>query len=234
MKLIDNDLIVSKISFFFEFLYVILNGARRTKVANFIFFVLMKIEGGANRSLTVRKLLKRDYGIDVGVHTYGDVLIPKSFSPTVKIGNYVSVAKGVKVYTQNHPVERLSTHPYFYSGDLGYLDEDCLPEGQLDIGHDVWLGANAVILPGCNLIGTGAVVGAGSIVTKDVPPFSIVAGNPARIIGYRFSEEIIEQLLESEWWLYSMDDIANYVSVACSGISIDLVVGKINQDRELL
>ena len=232
MKEVENDLVASKFSFLLEFLYVSLNGAKRTRVANFVFFFLMKIEGGAYRSFTVRKLLKRDYGVEVGVHSYGEVFVPKSFSPTVKIGNYVSVAKGVKVYTQNHPVDRLTTHPYFYSSGFTYLDKEQLDEGHLDIGHDVWLGANALILPGCNVIGTGSVVGAGSVVTKDIPPYAIAVGNPAKVIGYRFSQEVIDQLLESQWWLYSMDHLANYVSIACSELPVDKVASKINKDLE--
>ncbi|PQO28766.1 hypothetical protein C5Y98_23585 [Blastopirellula marina] len=87
---------------------------------------------------------------------------------------------------------KLSTHPLLY----GDLSERVL----LEIGHDVWLGFNVVILPGCHRIGTGAIVGAGSIVTKDIPPYAIAVGNPARILRYRFPEEVCAKLLASQWW----------------------------------
>ena len=83
-----------------------------------------------------------------------------------------------------------------------------MPIGSLEIGHDAWLGQGAIITPGCKRIGTGAVVGAGAIVTKDVPDFAVVGGNPARIIRYRFSADLQELILTSRWWEKSVDEIA--------------------------
>ena len=75
------------------------------------------------------------------------------------------------------------------------------------IGNDVWIGQNVIILPSVSVIGNGAVIGAGSIVTKNVPPFAIVAGNPAKIMKYRFSDDIINRIEQSAWWDKSIEDL---------------------------
>ena len=81
--------------------------------------------------------------------------------------------------------------------------------GVTEIGNDVWVGHNVVILPGCKKVGNGAVIGAGSIVTHDVPPYSIVAGNPAKVINMRFNDETIERLESSKWWEMSANELHN-------------------------
>ena len=86
--------------------------------------------------------------------------------------------------------------------------EDNLPFGRLEIGHDAWLGVNSIITTGCHRIGIGAVVGAGAVVTKDVPDFAIVGGNPARILRYRFPEDIRQRILEGRWWERSIEECA--------------------------
>jgi acetyltransferase-like isoleucine patch superfamily enzyme len=97
-------------------------------------------------------------------------------------------------------MERLSMHPFFYNSVLGTIPSDSIQDRPLTIGHDAWIGANAIITPGCDTIGIGAVVGAGSVVTKSVPDFAIVAGNPAKLIRYRFDAKAQEQILRSNWW----------------------------------
>ena len=82
-------------------------------------------------------------------------------------------------------------------------------QGVTEIGNDVWVGHNVVILPGCKKVGNGAVIGAGSIVTHDVPPYSIVAGNPAKVINMRFNDETIERLESSMWWEMSANELHN-------------------------
>jgi acetyltransferase-like isoleucine patch superfamily enzyme len=77
----------------------------------------------------------------------------------------------------------------------------------LSIGNDVWIGQNAIILPSVARIGDGAVIGAGAVVTKDVEPYSIVVGNPARLLRYRFSQETIVKLQESRWWEKSVGEL---------------------------
>jgi acetyltransferase-like isoleucine patch superfamily enzyme len=119
------------------------------------------------------------------------------------IGAFCSLADDIKIGGARHPMEWVSTSPMFYnSGDFKkfrYSKFDRIPDKHTFIGNDVWIGTGVKIIQGVK-IGTGAVVGAGSVVTKDVPPYAIVAGNPAKIVRMRFDEEIIQRLLKSEWW----------------------------------
>ena len=159
-----------------------------------------RLEGHEFYSATLRDIIAAYHGVRVGAYSYGPCLEPGAFPKGVTVGRYVSIASGVRVLNRNHPMDRLSTHPFFFNSKLGYVCEDQMEFVALEIGHDAWIGANALITPGCSRIGLGAVVGAGAVVTKDVPDFAIVAGNPARIIRHRFPEEICELVRQSEWW----------------------------------
>ena len=127
-----------------------------------------------------------------------------------KIGSFCSISDNVTIGGSNHPVHFVSTSPVFLShrdsvkAKFSHHPFKCLPETIIE--HDVWIGHGAKIKSGVT-IGTGAVVGMGSIVTKDVAPYSIVAGNPARIIKMRFSDDQIAHLLQSKWWERSDDQL---------------------------
>ncbi|RQP21615.1 CatB-related O-acetyltransferase [Piscinibacter terrae] len=125
------------------------------------------------------------------------------------IGAFVSIANGVVIGGGRHPMEWVGMSPVFYEGrdsvKAKFSTHAREPSRPVTIGHDVWIGRSAIVLPGVE-IGHGAVVGAGAVVTKSVPPYAIVAGNPARIIRFRFSESIIQRLLATQWW--SMQDEA--------------------------
>ena len=138
----------------------------------------------------------------------------------IKIGRYCSIGPGVNVASYNHPYKCLSTSIFSHdkTTDLTIRSiRDFLPDGEkfnfvsnpqkkgVVIKHDVWVGQNVTFLPGITLA-TGSVVAANSVVTKDTEPYSIVGGNPAKIIKYRFEKWTIKKLLESEWWLYNYVD----------------------------
>jgi acetyltransferase-like isoleucine patch superfamily enzyme len=120
-----------------------------------------------------------------------------------RIGSFCSIANRVIIGGANHPMAWLSTSPVFYAGRDSVTAKFSLhhrpPDSQTIIGHDVWIGSNVIIKQGIN-IGTGSVIGMGSIVTKDVLPYSVVAGNPAKLLRPRFDKELAERLLDSEWW----------------------------------
>ncbi|GEA07072.1 O-acetyltransferase [Alteromonas sp. KUL42] len=125
----------------------------------------------------------------------------------VDIGSFCSIANGVIIGGGMHPIEWISTSPVFYYGrdsvKAKFSEHQRVAPLQSVVGNDVWIGQNVIVKQGVT-IGTGAVIGMGSIVTKDVPPYAIVAGNPAKILRMRFKPELIERLLASKWW--TLDD----------------------------
>ncbi|WND03191.1 CatB-related O-acetyltransferase [Temperatibacter marinus] len=140
----------------------------------------------------------------------------------LKMGRYCSIGEQVQIGRQDHPTTWLSTSPIQYLNDkLFNLGDDFnhaenyqmykshlvgkVPSTKLQIthiGNDVWIGHGAMVRAGVT-IGDGAIVAAGSVVSKDVPPYAVVAGNPARIKKYRFSEDQIEKLQELQWWRFA-------------------------------
>ena len=125
------------------------------------------------------------------------------------IGSFTSIANSVVIGGGRHPMEWAGMSPVFYEGRDSVKAKFSVhvrePPRRVAVGHDVWLGQSVIVLPGAT-IGDGAVVGAGSVVTKEVPPYAIVAGNPARLIRYRFSDSLRIRLLSVRWW--DLDDRA--------------------------
>lgn len=160
---------------------------------------------------TLGKGVKINKGVRLGscsIESYS-YIATNSILERTSIGNFCSIAADVVSGMGTHPLNFISTYPGFYSKNPSgaiWLGGD-FPTDEFKrvlIGSDVWVGTRAIIMGGVS-IGHGAVIGAGCVVTKDVPPYAIVGGIPSKIIKYRFSSEIIELLIKSEWWNLHID-----------------------------
>ncbi len=161
------------------------------------------------RVIVAERVVLRE--VDVGDYTYfergGEAIY-------TAIGKFCAIAANVRINAVEHPVERLSIHkftyrPNEYFKNLG-LDQEFRERRRarrVTIGHDVWIGHGAVILPGVT-IGNGAVIGANAVVTKDVAPFTIVAGVPARVLRPRFPADIAARIETLAWWDWDDDRLA--------------------------
>ncbi len=182
-------------------------------------------------------------GVHVGKYTYGYKTL-LSNPAADKIGRFCSINHTARIVA-NHSVEAVTTSPIL--GDINFLDDrtfyeldnyiqlngvyrdncDAYPHEiaknrPVVIGNDVWIGANAILISGVN-IGDGAIVAAGAVVTHDVPAYAVVGGVPARIIKYRFSQEIISKLEKIEWWNWPIEKIRARIK---DFLEIDLFVNK--------
>ena len=142
------------------------------------------------------------------------------------IGRYCSIGQNTTINPGVHPVDFLTTHPLastregvvagmgdhpsFLAAAMTEIDRPAprRNEGRAEIGHDVWIGAGAVVLNGVK-IATGAIIGAGAVVSHDVPPFAIVGGVPARVLRFRFPVAIRDLILRSEWWRYDLSRLSS-------------------------
>jgi len=131
-----------------------------------------------------------------------------------RLGGFCSIGQHVLIGGMDkHPTDRLSTHPCFYSSAMQanislVANQHINEELETNVGSDVWIGAASIVLSGVS-IGNGAIVGAGSLVNRDVPPYAIVGGVPAKIIKYRFSPDQIEKLQEMAWWDWSLEKLSS-------------------------
>jgi len=176
-----------------------LYGWRKRRWRRGILWLVQQLEGGEMYSPTLRRIFQDYHKVKVGMYSYG-CFRPEDIPEGTEIGNYCSFARGVAIFNAGHPWRRKSLHPFFYNPSLGVVREETISRGRLVIGHDVWIGRNALILPQVSRIGNGAVIGAGAVVTRDVPPYAVVAGNPARVIRYRFEAAVQAELESSRWW----------------------------------
>ncbi len=153
--------------------------------------------------------------IEIGEHTTGIPLVISRIDNIVRIGKFCSIAPEVTIIPalghipsgKEYRHFRVSTFPLAILCGEWKSDWD-LPgaRNQVIVGNDVWIGARAILLPGIK-VGDGSIIGAGAVVTHDVPPYAIVAGTPSKIIRYRYSEEQIDSLLKIAWWNWNIRKI---------------------------
>jgi acetyltransferase-like isoleucine patch superfamily enzyme len=159
-------------------------------------------------------------GLKMGAFSYA----VSGYYQFANIGRYVSIGEDVQIGRSDHPMDWASMSPVFYEDARSVLNtnvehaarvssQDFVPKNAfpgdryVNIGNDVWIGHGAMVMPGVT-IGSGAVVAAGSIVTRDVPPYAVVAGVPAKVKKMRFPEKVVERLLSVNWWDYAFWDLA--------------------------
>lgn len=162
-------------------------------------FVLPNVNIG--KGVIIRNGCKIQNYVKISDYTY--INENTQIDQKVDIGKFCSISHGVKIGMANHPMNYFTTSPLLYSKSRGLLKEDIYNDFNRKkytiIENDVLIGANVIIMSGI-IIESGAIIGAGSIVTKNVPAYAIVVGNPARIIRYRFDSVVIEKLLKTKWW----------------------------------
>lgn len=173
-------------------------------------------------------------GCNIGKYTYGYEHLLEYYPLASSIGRYCSINGTARIWN-NHPVDFVTTHPMldhpiFYSWDAydkrksllqkygkffnnaEYENSPIRNNEPVVIGNDVWIGANVVILPGVH-VGDGAILAAGAVITKDVEPYAIVGGVPAKVIKYRFSEDMIKKFEQIQWWNWSIEKIEDNIEL---------------------
>ena len=190
----------------------------------------------ANEYLTscfIKNVVKASH-VEIGKYTYYDdedaIHFEKNnilfnypeFGDHLIIGKFCSIASGTQFImgSANHRINSVSTYPFaVMGGEWAKRVPDHLPQspfkGDTVIGNDVWFGRHYVIMPGVH-IGDGAMIGAHSVVTKDVEPYTIVGGNPARFIRKRFDDELIELLLQWKWWDLPPEQLVDALPILCN------------------
>ena len=185
----------------------------------------------------------------IGAYSYlnGEFTRPTIIN-NCNIGRYCSLAHNIEINPGHHDLFNLATHPFIagISGDSAGLISypeylAILPDNpakssnheraiNVEIGNDVWIGCNVIIMAGVK-IGDGAVIGAGSVVTKDVPPYMIAAGNSAKKISQRFSDGVIEELLKLQWWDYDIAPIKNEIDFSNINNAIEIIKRSIELNK---
>ncbi|MBY0235020.1 MAG: CatB-related O-acetyltransferase [Burkholderiaceae bacterium] len=159
-------------------------------------------------SRELREIYSRDFGVSIGMYSYGCFDSSRIPRGTI-IGRYCSFAGSAVILNANHGMSFLALHPYLYNASLGLVAKETIERHACVIEDDVWVGHNAVLLPKVRRVGRGAVIAAGAVVTRDVPAYAVVAGNPARVIKMRFDDATILKIEALAWWNWSKDELAS-------------------------
>lgn len=190
---------------------------------------------GVTRTCYLKNIITKSQ-IIVGDYTYYDdpvdvhnfeknVLYLYDFSEDkLIIGRFCQIATGVRFVTNgaNHPMHGFSTYPFKVFGQSwSDVSMDIKSKGDIVIGNDVWIGNSATIMQGVK-IGDGAIIGTNALVSKDVEPYTIVGGNPAKVIRKRFDDETIHFLLELAWWNWPIEKISLYAQSITAGDIVNL------------
>jgi len=171
-----------------------------------------------NQLLTRLKEEHNSYSQDnvfIGDFTYGNPLVlDKGVSTRLTIGKFCSIAAEVTIFLGGeHRSEWMTTYPFnVFLNEFNYIKGHPKSKGDVKIGNDVWIGRRATILSGVT-IGDGAIIGASALVTKSVPPYAIVGGNPVKFIKYRFNKSMIKKLQEIKWWDWDLEKIKEAVPI---------------------
>jgi len=184
--------------------------SRNKKIRRLLLQTIKKLEGGRLSvfySVTLRKVFAKYFKVNIGMYTHGSCFDLGNLDRYTTVGRYCSIAANVQIFNRNHPMDFKSTHAFFFNPRLNLTQNDLIEYNALEIGNDVWIGHGAIILPNVTIIGDGAVIGAGSVVNKNVPPYAVVLGHPARVVRFRFPKEMIDDLLQEKWWEKSINEI---------------------------
>ena len=165
----------------------------------------------------VLERLKKAGLLEIGKHTYGKIIVDayEGSESKITIGKYCSISRDVRFINGGiHPIDWVSLYPFRIKWKMEGALADGMPasKGPIEVMNDVWIGTGSTILSGVT-IGNGAIIMAGSIVTKDVPAFTIVGGIPAKPVKKRFSDQEIQALEEIKWWDWSEEKIKENVEL---------------------
>lgn len=154
------------------------------------------------------------------------------------IGKFCSIASGIEFVMNgaNHRMDAFSTYPFYIMGNgwgsaIAPVKDELPIKGNTVVGNDVWIGQNVTVLPGIH-IGDGAIIGLNSVVSKDIPPYTIAAGNPIKIIRKRFDDELIELLIKYKWWDKSIEEINELIPLLSSN-NIDKIKEVIKKELNI-
>lgn len=146
--------------------------------------------------------------VEIGRYTslWGPGIFILSGLNSIKIGNFCSIARNMTIQEYFHDYNKTTTYYIGRNIFKQNIKDEIISKGSVEIGNDVWIGVNVTIMSGVK-IGNGAVIGAGSVITKDIPPYAIVGGNPGKIIKFRFNQEKIDELQNLKWWDWPKEKI---------------------------